>query len=448
MPAARRFLHLAVPVLILCCSAALGADPTPTLTVEDAVQIALANNMALNAAARDVTQANDQAASARADLLPVIRVKADADALLGRLDVRVPAGSLGVVNQAPFPTTDARVLSAPGAFGVVGATVAQPLTQLPVIRLNIRLRQVGTQVAQEQQRARRLAVAAAVTQTFYQILQTQDGITAAQSGLISDQELERTVQDFVRRQTALQADLLDAQALAARQELAVSDLRDTLADAKERLNALLGRDVATPFEVSLPALNPLPLDDAPVLVARALRQRPELKAARLRVEQATLGRRIAQEPNLPAVSLALSYHQLAGRVDGLPNSVSTLGLQLDWAPIDWGRRQHARDEQAQQSAQAQEALQDAQSQVTLDVNTKIRQFRAATARLSVAQAGQRAAQERLREMTNQFEDRTILLKDLLRQQAAAADADGQEGQAVVGVLAARTALEIAVGDGE
>lgn len=455
MAFARRCICLAVPLLfILFCAVPVASQTpkatAPMLTLDEAVKIAVAQNPLLKTAAQNVTVANDETASARTALLPVLQVRAGAEALLSPLNVRVPTGSLGNVNQAPFPASDATVYSAPDTLGLLGATIKQPLTQLPSLRLNLRLQQIEAQVAQAHQRERRLTLVANVKQTYYEILETQDGILAAQERLTYDQELTRTVADFVAHETALEADLLDAQAQAAKQELALTALRDTLADAQERLNALLGRDISTPFEVALPAVNSLPLDDAdaPMLEARAMQQRPELQEAQLRMKQAEIGRRLAQQPNLPAVSLALSYQQLAGRVAGLPNSLAMVGLQFDWTPIDWGRRQSVRDKQAQQSAQAQEVFQDTQTQIESDIHSKIRRYRQAAAQLSVAQLGQRAAQERLREMTNQYKARAILLKDLLQQQTAAADADSQEQQAMIGVLAARTALEIAAGDEE
>jgi outer membrane protein TolC len=454
MPALRSRSRWVIPVLALCCLApvsgtcqtASGGAGAPVLTLNDAVKTALANSPQLRSAAQEVTKAGDAVAVARADRLPVVSVKADAGTLLEPLDVRIPVGSLGTVGRSPFPTGDASIYSVHGGVGLVGVTIAQPLTQLPGIRLNIRLQQLGVQVAQEQQRGSRQAVVAEVKQGYYHLLELQDGVAGAEQRLEYDQEIQRTVADFVAHETALQADLLDAQAQTAQQALTLAALRDQIADAKEQLNVLMGTEVTTPFDVALPAEQAASEDDLAMLRACALSRRADLRTADLHVAQAALGQRLAHQPNLPAISLALSIHQLAGSIDGLPDSLAFFGLQLDWQPLDWGRRRALQDQSDVQSAQAEEALRQTRSQILQEVDSKARQQAEAAQRLSVAQAGYRAAQERLREMTNQYKDKAILLKDLRRQQALVSDADGQQQQALVQLMAARTDLETTVGD--
>jgi outer membrane protein TolC len=287
---------------------------------------------------------------------------------------------------------------------------------------------------------------AAVKQSYFEILGAQDGFSAAQQTLTYDQEAERVAADFVAHRTALQADLLEAHAQTAQQELTLAELHDTIADAQERLNVLLGRDPVTPFTVTLPAEKLPASDDPNSLRALALSRRPDVREAALREEQAVIGKRIAGLPDLPAVSLVLSDDQLAGRVNGFPQQLAILGLQLDWVPLDWGQRQAVQDRQNRQDVQAKTILEDTQAQAVLDVNTKVRQYSEARAGLLVAQTGERAAQERLREMTNQYKNKAILLKDVLQQEAAAAEADAREQQAEVQVLAAQAALKTAVGD--
>ncbi len=425
-----------------------GTAALPVLTLPDAIRLTLADNGPLNAGARGITEANDAAAATRAEALPTLNIHADAGALLDPVNVYVPTGSLGSVNDAPFPVSNARIYSAHGAIGFLQATLAQPLTQLPRIRLNTQLQQLDAQAAVEQQRGRRLAAVAQVRQLYYGILGTQDSLAAARLTLASDEELERTVADFVSHKTALQADLLDAQAQTDAQRLTLTTLQDTLDSDREQMNVALGRDMATPFSVVMPAddLGTVAPDIA-ALRAEALAQRPDLRAAALQVQRAALGRRIVQQASVPDVSLVLTYAQLPGGASGLPNHVAAVGLQLDWSPLDWGRQRDALDAQAQQTMQAQAALTDAQNQALLAVGTQARQLEEAQEQLVVAQAGQRAAQERLREMTDQYRQRAILLKDVMQQQAAAADADRRAQQAMLQVLSARASLETAVGDG-
>ena len=441
-----------IPVFVLLSLPAMPGlcQTSNVLTIGDAVKEALANNRLLNAGALDIGRSSYAADAARTAELPVFHINATGGGLLNPLDVSIPAGTLGLVNGDPFPIHNSQIYSAGGGIAWFGASITQPLTELPGIELNVRLQKLGVQLSSAQQQGRRTDLAVEVKKTYYEILEAQDSLDGAQKTLDSDHELEKTVSDFVTQKTALAADLMDAQAQSAQQQLKVVQLQDELADGKEKLNDLLGRDLESPFEVAAPDTTDFSVDNLAALRTFALSHRSDIREAQIRLQQTELGKRLAHEPNVPIVSAVLSYNRLAGGdgISGLPNQLSVIGLQLDWKPFDWGKRSDDAGGQDLQYHQAQAALLEAEANAALQVDSAVRQYKEAIQEHSVAQLGQQAAEERLREMTNQYNVKAILLKDLLQQQAAASDAADKEQLVTVQMLAARTELEAALGDDE
>ena len=103
---------------------------------------------------------------------------------------------------------------------------------------------------------------------------------------------------------------------------------------------------------------------------------------------------------------------------------------MKWEPWDWGRRRDIVNQKKVTETQARTQLHDAQARVLMDVNTRFRKLEESRMLISVAQAERDAAQQRLREVTNKYEQQAVLLSDVLRQQASAAGASDEYQQAL------------------
>jgi outer membrane protein len=423
-----------------------GTMPVQTLTLRQAQEIALRNNRQIGIARLQVDQVGQRIAEARTSLLPQLNVLAQGGYLLDTLSARFPKGILGTVNGSPVPSQDIDITTGNRFTAIYDLSLAQPLTQIPRIRIGIRLQELGRDLAQEQERQQRQTIASNVRQAYFGLLQTQEAVKATNANLQALHELERTVTNQVVQQAALRADLLDVQARAAAQEASLATQLDTLAQYKEQMNILLGRNVQTPFQVA-PETEPVPVDsDRDSLQAQAAQNRPDLRRSALQIRQAELDRRNSELSFLPDVSLAMNYAALGGGVNGLPDHLWTIGFQLSWQPFEWGRRRHEIAEKTDAIAQARLAQQEAQAGAQLDVDNRIRQERQAREQRRAAQAAQTAARERLRVTLNQFQVKAALLKDVLQAQAALTDADRQVRDADLAALTAQAELRRALGE--
>src|SRR5439155_21531017 len=153
-------------------------------------------------------------------------------------------------------------------------------------------------------------------------------------------EMDRLVTIRMAQQVALKSDGLTVQSRIAQTELARLSLTHAVASQKEQLNQMIGRDLRTPFDVlDIPdaRLEEIDLDLAQT---RAMDARPDVKQARVRLQQAELARRVARADYLPDVGLSVSYLSPIN-IDGAPRQIATAAIQASWEPWDWGRKGRA-----------------------------------------------------------------------------------------------------------
>jgi outer membrane protein len=429
-------------------SAQSGPDPAPapSLTLRQALDIALSKNRLIGISRLQVEQAQQRVAQARTDLLPQFNIEAMGGELLDKVTAHFPAGILGTVNGSPVPSQAIDVSTKDHFSTVYSLTVAQPLTQIPRIQTGIRLQKLGADVAHEQERQQRLTITANVRQNYFALLQTQEGIRATNAGLKALQELERSVADSVVQQSALRADLLEVQARVTAQEATLATQLDTLQQYKEQMNLLLGRDVQTPFQAAPETDEPLADTDTGRLQPQALSARPDLRRSVLQVGLAELDRRNTRLGYLPDLSLAVRFSGAGTGINGLPDHIWTAGFLFTWkAPWDWGRRRHEIAEKTKAIGQAQLAYEEAKSAAQVDLNNQIRRKHAAQDELHAAQSAQTAARERLRVTLDQYRAKEALIKDVLQAQAALANTERQVQDAGLAYRTAESELRRALG---
>ena len=246
------------------------------------------------------------------------------------VNLNFPAGMFGSFPRiGPFPPTASR-LTAPAQWGTFATGgVSQPLSQLYRVNLGIQAQQLAREEAGEKLRAQKQATAAEVKRAYYELLETQSAWDATQEELKLYRELDRITGEYLLEQAALKSDSLEVKTRLAKAEYQSVVLSDGLATQKEALNSLLGRDVRTKFrpsEVPEPALY---TSDIEAAGRRALEQRPELKQAHLKEQQAEYDRRIKKSEYIPDLSLTARYISPLNVLFN-PNSVGVVGFYFSW----------------------------------------------------------------------------------------------------------------------
>jgi outer membrane protein TolC len=419
----------------------LGQEPTsevPVLSLSQAIQIAVENNRPVNMAKLEIVKSKWEVAQTKTKRFPAITTYLFASGDITNPKFTFPANLFN----NPLPQT---LKLSNGITGLASAQVAQPLSQLYQIHLAIREQELSTDLAAEQYRGQRQSIVASVKQAYFATLQTESSLEATQALVKQYEETDRVATQYLTEESVLKSDSLEAKAKLAQTRYQVVQLRDTLQTQKEQLNELLGRDLDTAFRTEqVPPISPSEMD---LKAARqtALRQRPEVKEAEIDTQRAEYDRKLSKAKYIPDVGAALHYLEPINTAF-LPQNIVSAGLEMKWDPFDWGGR---RDEVKQKDVslrQSHDQLQETQAQVMLDVDNDFRKLEESRSLLEVTQAGRDAANEKMREINDQFKHSAVLMRDVLQQEASVANAEHDYEQSLLGFWNAKAAFEKALGE--
>ena len=417
-----------------------------SLTLEQAISIAQANNRQVKNATLTVAIDEDQIAEAHTYRLPSMNVYALGSQLLTPVDFTFQKGAFGnFPGIGPVPAKDTKIHTPlrPTFYGLT--QVSQPLSQQYKIGLNIRQAQLARLVDEQRLRGQKQAVINQVKKAYYAILETQSSLASSEENLKFDRELERTTGELVAEKAALKSETLSVKARIAQEEYNNLALRNTFAGQKEQLNSLLGRDIRTDFSVVEVPEATSTESDLQAAQTKALAARPELREGQLRIEQAKLSRRITKADYIPDVSLTVNNLSFVN-VNLLPSNVASAGVLITWNPVDWGRRKHELAVATKQIEQSTNSVNDAESQVLVEVAAKFRKLAESRALMQAAKLQLEAEREKLRVLMNQYQQKVALSKDVLQQRSLVESATSQNSQALLSFWAAKADFEKSLGE--
>src|SRR5258705_6021864 len=258
-----------------------------SLTLDQAIALALRDNHAMKIANLEVERADEDISAAKTYRLPSLHAYTSVSGNLANNELKVtnPANNL-FPGLGPFFTLNDR--RKPTA--IFAASVIESLTQQYRIGLNLKAQRGSREMAHANVRQQQSETSDLVKKTYYAILQTRSALRSVEEALKSYHQLDKVTSDNVLQQVSLKADLLVVQTRLAKVEYEQLELSNQLATQKEQLNTLLGRAVDTSFEVAgVPEVTSFENDLATTRKG-GLYCRPELQQARVGVEKATLSR--------------------------------------------------------------------------------------------------------------------------------------------------------------
>jgi len=418
----------------------------PVLTLDEAVNVALQHNWNVKNFVLEAQKYDFQVSTARSRRKPQFQFSMLGGELLQPFDFTFQKGVFGTYpGVGPIPGTNAKVHT-PALFTTyLTGTIDQPLTQQYKIGLGIHATELGRDIAQEDVRAEREKIAAEVRDAYFNLVASQANVDASRDSVKTLQEAQRVTAQYEAEKTVLRADALEVDARLAKSRYDLSVAEDRLATQSEALNQLLGRNVATPFRVDF-----IPEQDASDLTLESARQealanRPENRQAHLKEKQAEYNRRLAKAEYIPDLSLELRYQGI-NNVQVLPQNVTTAGFYLSWEPFDWGRRHNKVAEASKTIEQAQNAIQETESQIAVEVGADFRKWQEASLLLQASRTAHEAAAEQLRVTGNKYKEQAALLKDLLQAQAQSSETNFQYQQALSSYWSAFAELHKAMGE--
>ncbi|MCE5324405.1 TolC family protein [bacterium] len=423
------------------------AAAPPTLTLQQAIDMAITGNRLLKNSSLDVSNAKSEIATTRIKGKPNMAITAAGSQLLAPVHFSFSQGIFGdfpVIG--PIPPTNTTVTS-PATFSVIAnATLLQPLTQLRRVHLGVRMKKAAAQISQEDWRSQRNGLVSNVKQLYYGLAQIQSAQDTVKESIKFLTELERFVSDNVTNGTALDSDLLEVQAKLARQQHELATLNSSYAGTKEKMNVVLGREISTDFSITSVPEAAAPAKSLAELQSQALECRPEVRQAKLKARIAGDDEMSKRSESTPDISLGLTYTRQQN-IDVVPQELITAGVIVSWQdPFDWGRRKLERSEKSRIVEKANNGLQETKSQVLVDVNMKYRNLQDALSLLDADRLEVKAQEEKRRVTMNRYKENSSLLKDVLEVDTSLADANRQYLQDQLDAATARAQLDQAVGE--
>ena len=423
----------------------MAQDTGAILTLDQAIATALNGNRIAKISALGESRAADEVEALKTQRLPKFDLKAFEGGFLSPITLSFAQGAFGTFPATgPVPFADTTI-EAPRTLGTAFLfTAVQPITQLWRVSTGERLLTLGRQLAEEKTRASRLTLVGDLRRAYFGLQQVGAGLTAARDALEQLEELDRVVAEYVTREVALPADHLAVRTERARVDQSIVTMRNLEATLKERINLLMGRDLATPF-VAAGEFARAEIDiDLNTAVTTARAQRPAVREAALNVQRATEDARLTDQKRMPDVGVGVTFARLFN-VDVIPDTIAAAGIVVSWEPFDWGRRRLERADKTRVIEQARLAQQEAEAAVTLDVSAKYRKVTETSSALEVADLARQTAAERLRVATDRYRIEAALLKDVLEAQTAVARTIQEYQQALGAFWTARADLDEAIG---
>jgi len=436
---------LTIAAVLLSPVLPLRAQTAPTLTLPQAVSIAMEKNPVRKMAMADVKFAEAGASGARSAFLP--RFDFSETATLSNDPVYAFGSKLrqGRFTQADFSLDQ---LNHPDAMSNFSSRIGGQLNLFDSFATTYQLRRAkAMQQASEHQLTR------ADQELIYRVLDAYYGVLVAQKQVAVAEQTIKTAQTMVDDSTSrveagttVEADALSAKVNLATRQQDLIRARSGLEMARAQLETALGVQLP-PAQQPADTLKEQVLPAA-VLAdteARALKQRPDLQAIGSQLD--------AQQNSVKAAKAAFGPHldvfgswqsdNSALFANGGNNWTTGAGLRIDLFP-QAKRAQLSMEKAALTRAQA--AKQAAEDNIRLDVRRAYFEYDAARQMLEVARATVAQSDESLRITHDRYDSGLVTITDLLRTEDAARASKTNYWNAVYRYAVSYAAMELASGD--
>lgn len=335
---------------------ALAMAQTPqTLSLQDAVAMAIRNHPQVQAAQNEVNYSQQQVVIARAPYYPLI--SGEVTASQGNNLSRIGAGELSA----------SRLFNRFGQ-GLVLSQLVTDSGRTPNLVASAKL----TERASEQNlQTTRYDIILQVNRAYFDVLHAQSVVRVAEQTVAARQLLSDQVSELAKNNLKSQLDVSFADVNVSEAKLLLIRAQGSLQGAFAELGRALGSDQSANYTLVDPALPPGPPEKADDLVTQAIANRPELASLRFSRESAYRFVEAEKDLSRPTVSIAavggfLPYINVPATAP-VPAEYEGIAANLS-IPVFNGHLFSARREAAYQRAlESDQRLRDEQERVARDV---------------------------------------------------------------------------------
>ncbi|MCC6730916.1 MAG: TolC family protein [Chthonomonadales bacterium] len=404
------------------------------LSVRQAVEIALRENPAMLAARADAAEAAAGTRSARAMTLPQV----SANGYLTSGDMS------SMVDSAPDVTPPSARMVPPGGVAIANLTLMAPLYTGGRLRGMVRAAEARERAATAGIGSEAATAALEVKRAYYGALLAAAMADVAGARVTADQEAVANARALLEVGRGIEASVRRAEAELSDAERMLATARNERAAALLNLSAALGASPDSEITLSDSLAFEPPASGLETQIADAARLRPELSAARDRVQAATADLDAARGSLAPQV-YALGMADADTRSRGSSERGYTLGLALSLPLFDAGQRRAEVDGARAREGRARAELRAAELRVGTEVRQAWLDVQTGAENYRTAQAAVRAAQEAYDVTALRVRNQKAIQVELLDAIAALTQARTNVAQALYDHALAVARLQRAVG---
>ena len=406
-----------IALLIMSTSLATAAPSVQSLTLKEAISMALENNNLIKAAGYRATAAHQGIAIASSRYYPQLLFEetfaasnAPTQTFMMKLD------------ESRFTQEDFEIsnLNHPGTWHdfKTGLTLQQTLYSPSLAPA----RNIAVKTAEKELLnvdAVKQDIAFQVLRLYLDVQRSEARFKAAEKAVTEAQEHGRLATVRSSAGTGLRSDELRARThLSSAEQQLITALNDRIL-AKLQLAITVGlkdgdkADIAEP----LTRLSRPPQPDE--LTMAALENRSELRQSRVELEKADASLRLARSGYLPALDAFASYQLHAKDVPfGSDNDAWMAGVTFKWHLFDGFRTNHERDREAAGRSAAAQLLESKTKEIKFQVQESFLRREEMGKRLEVARHALLDAEETVRLLSRRFENSLATMVELLDAQTA------------------------------
>jgi len=412
-------------LIFFIVSSSVAAAQTP-LALEESIDIALKNSYVLNIAKEGTKSATAQKREAMTGFLPKFSTSYSYTRLNEEPQIKFPGYWPIPSFNIPFGTRD-------NYNWVIEAK--QPIFAGGGILANYQASRIGADVASVEEIAKYQDVVQDVKIAYFDVLRAQRVLEAADQS-VKMLEAHRDVADnYFQVGFIAKNDLLQAEVELANGRQTLIRAQNAVDMAKSRFNTLLKRRIFEPVEV-VDMLNYQPLEQSlEECLAIAKENRPELKVAALKAEQASKAVWMARSELFPSLSLVGNYARFGDEA-----SVSGSKFQdaeswyvmavASWNFWEWGKTKFRVDASKARENQAIETSKEVSDQITLEIKNAYLLLKEAENQILVSEKVIEQAEENFRISEERYKERVSTSTEVLDAQTLLTRAKSQYANAL------------------
>ncbi|MHB0912490.1 MAG: TolC family protein [Armatimonadota bacterium] len=363
-------------IRVLICLA-LVSSSAGAITIDEAVNIALARNVTVREEQRDVEAAEAALRRARAEGAPTV----DAEATYTTY-TDVPSAEV-----APGEQVD---IISPNNL-VVTATARQALYTGGRVPAEIDRAEAQLAAAQSALLTTETEIAFQARRAYYNVLLALGLVRATEDQLAAARSQLATATARFEIGVVARFDVLRAETQVSEAEQNLREAENQVRQAEIALNRLLNLSLESTHEYVDPGQAPFPTEELPTLVEQARAERSEIRTAAARIAAAEAEVQIVRSGGRPTIGVFAGYQAVANE-DVIQTSSWIFGVEATVTLFDFGRTRADVSRTQALAERARIGLEDVASGVEqdvrdayLDLATALENIRTAQARLAQAQ---------------------------------------------------------------